>query len=166
MSDGPTLVGGNVRENSDDDSEVALVVPEHGRGALLTGGMPGNKGGPGRPPSRIRQELRGDFDSRKHVLRDIVDGVVPLFRERCPKCAFEPEITTKEAARLIPSAGDRIRALETQARYGLGEMKRRFDDELIEALGSAVADEVAPEVWEHIRSAWVLVIGEHVRGQS
>ena len=45
-------------------------------------------------------------------------------------------------------------------------MKRRFDEELIEALGSAVADEVEPEVWEQVRSKWVLVLGKHVRGRS
>jgi len=35
----------------------ALVKQKHG-GALLTGGIPGNKGGPGRPPNELRQGIR------------------------------------------------------------------------------------------------------------
>lgn len=39
-------------------SEPTLVVPDHGRGLIKTGGNPGNKGGSGRPPERIRVTAR------------------------------------------------------------------------------------------------------------
>jgi hypothetical protein len=41
-------------EKSANDSSTELVVPAHGRGALRTGGKPGNKGG-GRTPSALRK---------------------------------------------------------------------------------------------------------------
>jgi len=40
----------------------ALVPQPHG-GALSTGGMPGNRGGPGRPPSQLRRD-----DEARHIL--------------------------------------------------------------------------------------------------
>lgn len=52
-----------------------LVTPAHGRGKLLTGGMPGNKGG-GRPPDEFRalmRELASDEDSVA-ILRQILRG--------------------------------------------------------------------------------------------
>jgi hypothetical protein len=39
----------------------ALVPNRDGRGALLSGGVPGNRGGTGRPPNALREEMRGDL---------------------------------------------------------------------------------------------------------
>jgi len=53
----------------------ALVTQKHG-GALLTGGIPGNKGGPGRPPNEYKKlmaELLNSpeaIDALRTVLRD------------------------------------------------------------------------------------------------
>ncbi len=55
----------NGTKNSDKNSDTALVVPKHGRGALLTGGSPGNKGGPGRPPKEFSADLREILNSPK-----------------------------------------------------------------------------------------------------
>lgn len=66
-----------------------------GRGALLSGGLPGNPGGPGRPSSLVRARCRGSFYERIPVLEEIAD---------------DPGI----------SPADRIRAIEVLARYGLG----------------------------------------------
>jgi hypothetical protein len=45
-------------KNSDKNSEPALVPRPDGRGALLTGGKPGNSGGTGRPPDELRALAR------------------------------------------------------------------------------------------------------------
>lgn len=55
----------------------ASVVPEkvpqpHG-GALNRGGTPGNKGGTGRPPNALREEMRGDLAEVLIKLRQKVD---------------------------------------------------------------------------------------------
>lgn len=49
------------------------MVPKHGRGALLTGGKPGNRGGPGRPPSAIRKRCQDSFEERIPILEGFVD---------------------------------------------------------------------------------------------
>lgn len=45
-------------KNSDKNSEPELVPQPNGKGALLTGGVPGNRGGTGRPPNEIRKRYR------------------------------------------------------------------------------------------------------------
>ena len=62
-----------IKKNNDENNDLRLVVPEHGRGALRTGGTPGNRGGSGRPPSAIREAARLAFSERLHVLTDIAD---------------------------------------------------------------------------------------------
>jgi hypothetical protein len=51
-----------------------LIVPAHGRGALLSGGVPGHKGGGGRPPSEVRARCLGSFAERVAVLEEIADS--------------------------------------------------------------------------------------------
>ena len=78
--------------NSEKNSEVALVVPAHGRGALLTRGMPGNKGG-GRPRSKVKALSALEYEKRIPALGAIADD---------------------EAER----ATDRIRAIDVLGRHG------------------------------------------------
>ena len=76
-----------------------LVKPSHGRGWLRHGSRPGESiAGVGRPPSAIRERLRGSFDERVATLEDIADS--------------EAE-----------STADRIRAIDLLAKYGLGTLK-------------------------------------------
>lgn len=60
----------------------ALVPQPHG-GALQRGN-PGNRGGTGRPPSAIREQMRGSFEERIAVLEEIADSpaVAPADRLR------------------------------------------------------------------------------------
>ena len=60
------------KRNSDRNSDLKLVTPKHGRGALLARGKLGNKGG-GRIPSAIRELCRVSFAERLDVLTDIAD---------------------------------------------------------------------------------------------
>lgn len=116
----------------------ALIPQANGRGALLTGGVPGNRGGPGRPPDAIREHLRGSFDERVGVIEDIADGTpvtnadVPLINILphviCPKCG-EVKMEAKDPATLFmvsvrgkvsASPSERIKALDLAAKYGMG----------------------------------------------
>lgn len=71
-----------------------LVTQQHG-GALRTAGTPGNVGGPGHASKELRQRIRGSFANRVQVLEEIADS--------------------KEY-----EAADRIRAVDTLGKYGLG----------------------------------------------
>lgn len=74
-----------------------VLIPEpDGRGALLSGGLPGNAGGTGRPPSAIREAARLMLDQRLSVLGEIADGE-----------------KRKDS--------DRIRAIEVLGKFGLEE---------------------------------------------
>ena len=55
---------------------MAIVPQEHG-GALNAGGTPGNKGGDGRPPSKVREACRQSFAERVPILEKIADGKLP-----------------------------------------------------------------------------------------
>ncbi len=94
------------KRNSDRKSDLKLVTPDHGRGALLTGGKPGNKGG-GRIPSAIRELCRGSFAERLEVLTDIADDT---------------------EAKTI----DRIRAIDLLGKYGGVDKLALTADELPE----------------------------------
>lgn len=158
------------KSNGKSGRKTGKLVPQPHGGAILDGAASPEThvAGPGRPPSRIREELRGDFDSRKHVLRDIADGVVPLFRERCPDCGYEPEHDESDLPKLIAKPSDRSKALDYMAKYGLGPRSSGYDedliDELSEAVGSAVAGlDEAEEVLDEVRERWVKILAERVR---
>ena len=56
-----------------------LVAQKHG-GALRNGGT--NKGGPGRPPSKVRQRCRDSFEERLPFLEGVVDDDEERMSER------------------------------------------------------------------------------------
>lgn len=70
-----------------------LASPEHGNGLLYRGGLPGNRGGTGRPPSAIREAMRAGLEAALPYLLQVVNGEIE---------------------------GDRLRAIDLLARYGLG----------------------------------------------
>lgn len=84
-----------------DDSGPRMFVPAHGGGRLHRGGVPGNQGGAGRPPSALRERLRGSIEERVEILEKILD---------------DPETSTR----------DRISCAGLLLQYGLGS---RFEVE-------------------------------------
>lgn len=80
--------------NNGRDNGVKKIPQAHG-GCLNAGGTPGNAGGLGAPPSELRRILRLKFAERVAVLEEIV-------------------------ADTKLRAGDRVKAIELLARYGLG----------------------------------------------
>jgi hypothetical protein len=89
--------------------KVPTKVPQHGVGRLLDGGQFGNQGG-GRPPSALRETLRRSFEDRVEILEKIADG-------KETRTVF---VDRGRPVEIGPSHGDRIRALDTMAKYGLG----------------------------------------------
>ena len=123
-------------ENTEIAAELpALVQQAHG-GAVYSGGVPGHRGGPGRPPSALRERLRGSFEDRVTVLEEIADDE-----------AADPR--------------DRIRAVDTLAKYGIGTLREvsveRVRDRLRDML-QVLREELPPEQAAHIinrlREVW------------
>ena len=108
------------KRNSDRNSDLKLVTPKHGRGALLARGKLGNKGG-GRIPSAIRELCRVSFAERLDVLTDIADDT--------------------EA-----KAVDRIRAIDLLGKFGgVAELALTTDEQ--PTTGELTSEHVA-DLWE------------------
>lgn len=149
---------------------------EHG-GAIHVGGVPGNAGGSGRPPSVLREACRDNFGERIEVLDAIAGGSVmqrievPLATvleyATCPNC--DPEELRRTAGERViviegavsPSPADRIKAIDVLGKYGLDsrtqlsveEIRDRLSRQLIairENLPPALADKVVGQ----LRAVW------------
>ena len=136
------------------------VKQEHG-GALLTGGVPGNKGGPGRPRSAIRDLSALAFEQRIPVLEEIADD-----KDQKPS--------------------DRIRAVDTLGKHGGIGHEDRIDRELIrrlaedvqavirsgqfavEYMGELEEDVPGPEdeLLQHVYERWAMTLGAHQAGDQ
>jgi hypothetical protein len=100
------------------------LVPQSHGGAIRQGGNPGNKGGPGRPPSAIRAALRQSFEERVKVLESIADGEV-VFKLR----SDGEKPSAADLTKVIPSVADRLKAMDLLAKYGLGTTSTQTDTE-------------------------------------
>ena len=86
------------------------LVPQPHGGSIYAGGIPGNGGG--RPPSALREQLRGSFAQRVAIIEGIADG----------EAMQTVEVPGKERVvmKISASPADRLRALDLLAKYGLG----------------------------------------------
>ncbi len=66
----PVSAGGTVKTAAESPVKVAQA---HG-GAILSGGVPGNRGGSGRPANLVRARCRAAFDERIDVATQIADN--------------------------------------------------------------------------------------------
>lgn len=82
------------RKSSRAGGKLKPAPVRESNGGLLRIGNPGNVGGPGRPPSDIRAQLRGSFVERIDQLERIADGGQGVYPQ--------------------------LRALDVMAKYGLG----------------------------------------------
>jgi hypothetical protein len=118
-----------------------------------TGGKPGRSG---RPPSLVRAACREAFDDRIPLLRHIADGLVPL-RETCPRCGFQGEPAVGGGS----DVDERLRALDTLGKYGLGE-RTGLDREAVEEslrvqrdiIRELLPAEQATALLERLAEAW------------
>lgn len=102
---GPTMSQGNGKGRAAElPAHLPALRPQPHGGALFHGGVPGHRGGTGRPPSAIRERCRGGFDRRIKVLEEIAD---------------DPSLPTR----------DRIRAIDVLGKYGLGAHQEKLQEE-------------------------------------
>lgn len=157
-------------------SGVELVPQVHG-GAIRRGnpGNIGNPNAPGRPPSVIREKLRGSFEERIPILEEIADGdpvehfeaafVNILPHVKCPKCESQMEPSDPAAlfmlsipAKRSARPGDRIKAVDALAKYGLGEKTELsiVSPEVTERLQETVnlVHQRAPELLTELEAIW------------
>ena len=83
----------------------------------------GERGSDGRPPSRIR-----------HALRPVLRGSYPVARRDRGRAGGKTTV------------GDRLRALDILAKYGLGADRSRHDEELVRLLAQVTAKVLAGDV--------------------
>ena len=113
-------------------------MPQKHGGALLPGGVPGNKGGPGRPSNELRGSLREILDVGLPHLKDFATG-------------------KKDA-----KPADQLKAIDIAARYGLA--KEPYDEDLIfelwDVTEAALPDD--PVLIHKIKKAWVPVLARRL----
>ena len=119
-------------------AKTAMVPQKHG-GALLPGGVPGNKGG-GRPSN----ELKGS-------LREILEKGLPHLEEF---------VTGEKDAR----PADQLKAIDIAARHGLA--KEAYDEDLIfelwDATEAVLPDD--PALIQRVKKAWVPMLAAKMAG--
>lgn len=93
-------------------------VPQAHGGVLVPGAGGGPQPGAGRKPSAIRELCRVEFARRIPLLAKLADGV-PV--ETVLKTGNKLKDVTRSSA--SADVGERIRAMETLAKYGLGTVK-------------------------------------------
>lgn len=144
------------------ESGKGELVPQPHGGAIRRGGT--NAGGPGRPPSRIKEALRKDFDERLPLLREIADGVVRLrIVPTCPECGHESNAMTEAEIRAVfPQVADRLRALELMAKLGGLDAVKLPEDELLRDLAQAVVEVYGGERWPEVEARWVDVLSRRI----
>lgn len=143
----------------------ALVPQPHG-GALRRGGT--NRGGPGAPPSLLREKLRGSFADRIRVIESIADGrpmqtvgvrimdIAP--HVACPNCG-ELGVVPKDLASAVvevqlpasASPKDRIASIDLLAKYGLGQLKEISVESVRERVGKTlevIREHVSPDLYQ------------------
>jgi hypothetical protein len=121
-----------------------LVKQKHG-GAIHQGAAAHPVAGPGRPPSAIRAAFAQSFDKRMHIYETIADGeaterteielkeVVGLLQ--CEGCGagFAIKKDTPVERMVIrawrtPRTRDRLRAMDSMGKFGIGDTPQEFAD--------------------------------------
>ena len=149
---------GKTEKTTKETTTPVLVPRPDGRGALNSGGTPGNKGG-GRPPNELRGSMREILEEGLPHLREFVTGERPSAAEvKCPECGEEVLVELKEA-----SPADQLKAMDIVARFGLP--KEGYDQDLISELWDATEGalpELDPAIVEKVKKAWVPILARRL----
>lgn len=154
----------------------ALITQPHG-GAIRNGGT--NKGGPGRPPSALRERLTGSFEQRVPILEEIADGIpyqridvslaTVLKHAHCPICGekLKSEADAAELALLTieatasASVNDRLKSIDLMGKYGPGSVKAVTEDDVRERVKQQMdlilakyPTDLANEILDTIEPVW------------
>lgn len=142
------------KKPADKPAEPTLVPQEHG-GALLTGGVPGNKSNTGRHVGRPRSELRSLFFDDLETARSKMMGILERETEACEECGG------------VQRAMDRdiVAIFDKLAKYSIGERKEivAVDTELMNELGAVVGRHVEDDdALESIREEWLAILASRL----
>lgn len=132
----------------------ALIPQPEGKGALLSGGVQGNAGGTGRPPSAVRAVLREAYEDRIPFLRALADGKPITLRTATSSKNAKGERTVTSKKRVFtPGVNDRLAAMEQLARYGIGTTKEVSVDAVkakVEAMLNVLKQELEPALYDRL----------------
>ena len=90
-----------------------VLKPQDHGGALLSGGLTGGKGGPGRTPDELRALFRQPLAKLLPVVERIAEAV-DVEEVSCPHCDGKVEVPSYR------KDGDKLKAVDLLARYGIG----------------------------------------------
>jgi len=109
----------------------ALIPQPHG-GALLSGGVPGNKGG-GRIADEVRGLARGGFADNLPRAIAIASGMVDIkLRKVCEHCGLPPKSSEPEPVNVRAAIDSSLKALDLLGNYGVGKLQvRGIADEVV-----------------------------------
>jgi hypothetical protein len=133
---------------------VPTLVPQPHGGALLTGGMPGNRGNPtgaGRPASALRNVFRKDLETARLKMLDILDRET----DECEACGGTKRAMDKDIIAIF----DKI------AKYAIGERKESVsvDTDFMNELGAVVGHYVHDDATlEAIREEWLAILADRL----
>ena len=150
--------------DSGGDSGPTLLPQKHG-GALLSGGVPGNRGGIGTPPAELRGAMRDILEEGLPHLREFVTDNRKKERPvTCPEC--EHEFTIKLSA-VMPK--DQLKAIEIAGRLGL--TKEGYDKQFVDHLWEATAlvlEQVADgeKLAAEIQNGWVPILARKMMANT
>ena len=103
----------NVEKRANHTATPSLIPQPNGRGSLLSGGMPGNKGG-GRPREEIRIKLRNLITTKGlRYLEDVLDAP-RSYLHQCSECGHGDVIQPPKTDDIA------IKCLDLSHRYAIG----------------------------------------------
>ena len=156
------------------------LIPQPNGSALLSGGVPGHRGGTGRPPDRIRRQLQElGIENGLPFLKRVLEGVVEVrFVGVCQHCKRVSEIDRADRGRWLEyateqakaSVDQRLKAVEQTFRYGVGtkesvEINLREDPRvlaLLQHIKTVLYTELASDVADRV----VAEIAKPILGES
>lgn len=151
--------GKSTGKSTNPEIPVGALIPQPHGGAIRNGGT--NIGGSGRPPSELRDRLIGSFAERVHILEEFADGEVTLrMVGKCEECGHVGDpLTPEEVKAAAPQVSDRIRAIETLAKYGIGkpigedDVRMRLSEQ-IRIIQAELPADVAEALLGKIEGVW------------
>lgn len=149
------------RPRAASSSATPALVPQPHGGALLSGGLPGHAGGPGRPKDEIRARLREiAYGKGLTFLDELLDGRISVrLVGRCSQCGNEqapdPDFVRALLERIEASVDQRLKANEQALRFGVGTQTERISPEeakerLVRVLQAFARH--ALDQWKHSRA--------------
>lgn len=181
---GDTKPTGKSSDQSSGKKRRRDPVPQPHGGALIPGAGGGPQPGAGRPRSAIRNDLLKSFDERAQFLGQVIDGSLVTHLE-IPLLSVLPHVECKGdvkdgkcSGRILPkdpasilliriraaasaTVADRLKALDTQAKYSLGALKGILADQVEENVRKTldiIRESTTPEqftaIAKRLRPVW------------